>query len=73
MRYASLSTALLAARHALGPFGYVRFRTQVIATLPSTVMAAAQRLKLNAVVITIVMYSMLAIGMIALVAYPTTR
>lgn len=27
------------------PLGYVSFRTQVIATLPSTVMAAAQRLK----------------------------
>lgn len=54
------------------PFGYVRFRTQVIATLPSTVMAAAQRLRLNAVVVTVAMYSLLVIGLIALVAYPTT-
>jgi hypothetical protein len=55
------------------PFGYASFRTQVIATLPSTVMAAAQRLKLNPVVVTVAMYSMLVVGLFALVAWPATR
>src|SRR5438046_966738 len=55
------------------PFGYASFRTQVIATLPSTVMAAAQRLKWNAIVVTAATYSMLVIGLIALIAWPTTR
>lgn len=55
------------------PFGYASLRTQVIATLPSTLMAAAQRLKWNAIVVTAAMYSILAIGLIALVAWPTTR
>jgi hypothetical protein len=55
------------------PLGYASFRTQVIATLPSTVMAAAQRLKLNALVVTIATYSLLVVGFIALVAWPTKR
>jgi len=55
------------------PFGYASFRTQVIATLPSTVRAAAQRLKWNAIVVTAATYSMLVIGLIALIAWPTTR
>ena len=36
-------------------------------------MAAAQRLRLNAVVVTVAMYTLLVIGLSALVAYPTTR
>lgn len=55
------------------PLGYASFRTQVIATLPSTAMAAAQRLQWNAIVVTAAMYSTLVIGLIALVAWPTTR
>ena len=55
------------------PLGYASLRTQVIATLPSTVMAAAQRLKINAVLVTVAMYSMLVIGLVAFVALPTTR
>ena len=55
------------------PFGYPSFRTQVIATFPSTVMAAAQRLRLNAIVVTVAMYSVLVVGLIALLAVPTTR
>jgi hypothetical protein len=55
------------------PFGYARFRTQVIATFPSTVMAAAQRLKLNAIGVTVAMYSVLVVGLIALLAVPTSR
>jgi hypothetical protein len=55
------------------PFGYASFRTQVIATLPSTVMAAAQRLKWNGMVVTAATYSMLVIGLIALIAWPTMR
>jgi hypothetical protein len=55
------------------PFGYASLRTQVIATLPSTVMAAAQRLKVNAVLVTVAMYSTLVVGFIALVAWPSTR
>ena len=55
------------------PFGYVSFRTQVIATLPPTVMAAAQRLKWNAVVVTVAIYTTLVVRLIALVALPATR
>jgi hypothetical protein len=55
------------------PLGYTSFRTQLIATLPSTVMAAAQRLKLNAIVVTVAMYSALVVGLIALVSWPAKR
>lgn len=55
------------------PFGYASFRTQVIATLPSTAMAAAQRLELSPIVVTVAMYSMLVVGFIALLAWPATR
>ena len=54
------------------PLGHPSFRTQVIATLPSTVMAAAQRMKWNAVAVTVAIYGLLIIGLIALVAWPTT-
>jgi hypothetical protein len=55
------------------PFGYASLRTQVIATLPSTVMAAAQRLKWHAVMLTVAIYSLLIVGLVALVAWPTNR
>jgi hypothetical protein len=55
------------------PFGYPSFRTQVIAAFPSTVMAAAQRLKLNAIVVAVAMHSVLVVGLIALLAVPTSR
>lgn len=55
------------------PVGYASFRTQVIATLPSTVMAAAQRLRLNAIVVTVATYSLLVVGLVALIAWPTKR
>jgi len=48
------------------PFGYPSFRAQVTATLPSTVMGAAQRLGYNAVVVTVAMYSLLIIDFVAL-------
>lgn len=55
------------------PFGYASFRTQLIAILPSTVMAAAQRLNWNALVVTVAMYSLLVVALIALIAWPTHR
>ena len=55
------------------PLGYASFRTQMIATLPSTVMAAAQRLKLNAVLVTVAMYATLVVGFIAMMVWPTKR
>src|SRR5579859_6614880 len=48
------------------PLGYPSFRAQVTATLPSTVMAAAQRLSFNAVIVTVAMYSLLIIDFVAL-------
>lgn len=55
------------------PLGHTSFRTQVIATLPSTVMAAAQRMRWNAVLVTVAIYGLLIIGLVALVAWPTTN
>ena len=55
------------------PLGYPSLRIQVIATLPSTVIAAAQRLHLNAVVVAIVMYSLLVIDFFAFVAVWAAR
>jgi hypothetical protein len=55
------------------PLGYPSLRVQVIATLPSTVMAAAQRLRFNAVVVTIAMYSLLIVDLFALVAMGAAR
>jgi hypothetical protein len=50
------------------PLGYPSLRIQVIATLPSTVMAAAQRLKFNATLVGIAMYSLLVVDLVALIA-----
>lgn len=57
------------------PFGYLSLRTQILAILPSTVMAAALRLRLNAVIVTVAIYAVLVIGFIALVLVtrPITR
>jgi hypothetical protein len=55
------------------PFGYASLRTQVIATLPSTVMAAAQRLSLNAVVVVLVVYSLLVLDFLAMVVWSGKR
>jgi hypothetical protein len=55
------------------PLGYASFRTQVFATLPSTVMAAAQRLNFNVILITVAMYSLLVIDFFALIAWGSKR
>ncbi len=55
------------------PFGYASLRIQVIATLPSTVMAAAQRLNFNAVVVALAMYALLVIDFVALIALAAKR
>lgn len=51
------------------PFGYASLRTQVIATLPSTVMAAAQRLNLNAIVIAAAVYALLVVDFVEMVIW----
>ncbi len=55
------------------PLGYASLRTQVIATLPSTVMAAAQRLNSNAMLVTVAMYSLLVIDFFALILWGSKR
>jgi hypothetical protein len=50
------------------PFGYPSLRIQVTATLPSTVMAAAQKLNFHAAIVAMAMYSLLIIDFFALVA-----
>jgi hypothetical protein len=55
------------------PLGYPSFRVQVIATLPSTVMAAAQRLKWHIVIVTVAMYSLLILDFFALVVWASKR
>jgi len=55
------------------PLGYASFRTQVVATLPSTVMAAAQRLKWYTVAVALAVYSMLVIDLFALVVWGSKR
>jgi hypothetical protein len=55
------------------PLGYASFRTQVIATLPSTVMAAAQRLKWHAAVVALAVYSLLVIDFVALIVWGSKR
>ena len=52
----------------LGRFGYPSLRIHLIATLPSTVIAAAQKLNLHAVIVAMAMYSLLIIDFFALVA-----
>jgi hypothetical protein len=55
------------------PLGYPSFRIQVIATLPSTVMAAAQKLKWHAVIVTMAMYALLILDFVALVIWAAKR
>ena len=55
------------------PLGYTSFRVHVIATLRSTVMAAAQRLNFNAAVVAIAMYSLLVIDFFAFIAVWAAR
>jgi len=55
------------------PLGYPTFRAQVTATLPSTVMAAAQRLRFNAVIVAVAMYSLLIIDFAALLVFSGRR
>lgn len=50
------------------PFGFLRLRTQVQATLPSTVTAAARRLDANPLSVTIVIYALLLLAVTALLA-----
>ena len=49
------------------PFGYPSFRTQVVATLPPTVVAAARRLDWDARLVVGLIYGLLAIDLVALV------
>lgn len=75
---ASMFVAMRATRHLEGritgrvvrpwPLGYPSLRVQVTATLPSTVMAAAQKLNFHAVIVATAMYSLLVIDFFALVA-----
>jgi hypothetical protein len=55
------------------PFGYASLRVQLIATMPSTVMAAAERLKWHAVIVTLAMYSLLVVDFVALVVWGSKR
>jgi hypothetical protein len=55
------------------PLGYASFRTQVVATLPSTVMAAAQRLKWHTVVVALAVYLLLVIDLFGLVVWSSKR
>lgn len=55
------------------PLGYASFRTQVIATLPSTVIAAAQRLRWHAVVVALAVYSLLVADFVAFVGWGLRR
>lgn len=50
------------------PFGFPRLRTQIEATLPSTVIAAARRLDTNPVLVAGVVYALLGLDLIALFA-----
>jgi hypothetical protein len=50
------------------PFGFPRLRTQLEATLPSTVVAAAKRLDMNPPAVAIAVYGLLALDMVAFVA-----
>ena len=50
------------------PFGFPRLRTQLEATLPSTVVAAAERLDMNPLPVAIAVYLLLALDLVAFVA-----
>ena len=53
--------------------GYPSFRAQVTATLPSTVVAAAQRLSFNAVIVAVAMYSLLVLDFVALLVLSSRK
>jgi hypothetical protein len=55
------------------PLGYSSFRAQVTATLPSTVIAAAQRLSFNAVIVAVAMYSLLIVDFVAFLVLSRRR
>jgi hypothetical protein len=50
------------------PLGYTRLRTQIQATIPSTVIAAAKRLDTNVILVTSVIYALFAADLVAFVA-----
>ena len=50
------------------PLGYPSLRTQIAATLPSTVAAAANALRLNVVVVAVVIYGLLFMSLASFVA-----